>query len=132
MFVPAHNDRLMSSAARVDADVLLLDIEDSVQPAANKQVARDNILRIYMIIVVRFSCRINGRYKHFVNGRKNRDEIIHKHFCSRICMRLMYRNDSLESEIAGGCESYAVSVRVMRIVVRNDGAGPRPWLPDHI
>lgn len=44
MFVPAHNDRLMSSAARVDADVLLLDIEDSVQPAANKQVARDNIL----------------------------------------------------------------------------------------
>ena len=45
MFVPAHNDRLMSSAARVDADVLLLDIEDSVQPAANKQVARDNILR---------------------------------------------------------------------------------------
>ena len=34
----------------------------------------------------------------------------------------MYRNDSLESEIAGGCESYAVSVRVMRIVVRNDGA----------
>ena len=33
MFVPAHNDRLMNSAARVNADVLLLDIEDSVQPA---------------------------------------------------------------------------------------------------
>ena len=45
MFVPAHNDRLMNSAARVNADVLLLDIEDSVQPASNKQVARDNILR---------------------------------------------------------------------------------------
>ena len=30
---------------RVNADVLLLDIEDSVQPASNKQVARDNILR---------------------------------------------------------------------------------------
>lgn len=35
----------MNSAARVNADVLLLDIEDSVQPASNKQVARDNILR---------------------------------------------------------------------------------------
>ena len=45
MFVPAHNDRLMNSAARSSADVLLLDIEDSVQPASNKQVARDNILR---------------------------------------------------------------------------------------
>ena len=45
MFFPAHNDRLMNSAARVNADVLLLDIEDSVQPASNNQVARDNILR---------------------------------------------------------------------------------------
>ena len=34
----------------------------------------------------------------------------------------MYRNDSLESEIASGSESNAVSVRVMRIVVCNDGA----------
>jgi citrate lyase subunit beta/citryl-CoA lyase len=45
MFVPAHNDRLMNSASRSNADVLLLDIEDSVQPNANKQVARDNILK---------------------------------------------------------------------------------------
>ena len=46
MFVPAHNERLMESAAmRCNADVLLLDIEDSVQPYENKQVARDNILR---------------------------------------------------------------------------------------
>ena len=44
MFVPAHNQRLMDSAARVNADVLLLDIEDSVQPLKNKQVARDNII----------------------------------------------------------------------------------------
>lgn len=43
MFVPAHNDRLLDSALRRDADVLLLDIEDSVQPAGNKQKARDNI-----------------------------------------------------------------------------------------
>lgn len=45
MFVPAHNERLMQSAAHSDADVLLLDIEDSVQPLENKQVARNNILR---------------------------------------------------------------------------------------
>lgn len=45
MFVPAHNERLMESATRVQADVLLLDIEDSVQPRSNKQVARDRILR---------------------------------------------------------------------------------------
>lgn len=45
MFVPAHNDRLMLSASRSDADILLLDIEDSVQPLENKQVARDNIVR---------------------------------------------------------------------------------------
>lgn len=43
MFVPAHNDKLMDSALRRNADVLLLDIEDSVQPSENKQIARDNI-----------------------------------------------------------------------------------------
>ncbi len=45
MFVPAHNNKLMESALQRDADVLLLDIEDSVQPAENKQIARDNIKR---------------------------------------------------------------------------------------
>jgi citrate lyase subunit beta/citryl-CoA lyase len=44
MFVPAHNQKLMNSALKRDADVLLLDIEDSVQPNENKQIARDNIL----------------------------------------------------------------------------------------
>ena len=44
MFVPAHNRRLMDSAIRVPADVLLFDIEDSVQPVSNKQIARDTIL----------------------------------------------------------------------------------------
>lgn len=43
MFVPAHNTRLIDSALKKDADVLLLDIEDSVQPSENKQIARDNI-----------------------------------------------------------------------------------------
>lgn len=45
MFVPAHNERLMNSATSADADVLLLDLEDSVQPTSNKQIARDNIKR---------------------------------------------------------------------------------------
>lgn len=43
MFVPGHNRRLLDSAARSQADVLLLDLEDSVQPVNNKQVARDTI-----------------------------------------------------------------------------------------
>lgn len=45
MFVPAHNDKLLMSASKSDADVLLLDIEDSVQPISNKQIARDNIVK---------------------------------------------------------------------------------------
>ena len=44
MFVPGHNERLLTSAAKSDADVLLLDVEDSVQPNANKQKARDKII----------------------------------------------------------------------------------------
>lgn len=44
MFVPGHNERLMNSAARSKADVLLLDLEDSVQPIANKQIARNRII----------------------------------------------------------------------------------------
>lgn len=45
MFVPAHNERFMNSASRSDADILLPDIEDSVLPASNKQIARENIIR---------------------------------------------------------------------------------------
>lgn len=45
MFVPAHNEHLMEKATTFNADVLLFDIEDSVQPAENKQKARNNILR---------------------------------------------------------------------------------------
>ena len=43
LFVPAHNERLMNNAAKVEADILLLDIEDSVKPTHNKQLARDLI-----------------------------------------------------------------------------------------
>lgn len=44
MFVPGHNLKLMNSAIKSEADVLLLDLEDSVQPKSNKQIARDNII----------------------------------------------------------------------------------------
>jgi citrate lyase subunit beta/citryl-CoA lyase len=44
MFVPAHNRKLMDSAMKVPADILLFDIEDSVQPPDNKQLARNTIL----------------------------------------------------------------------------------------
>lgn len=43
MFVPGHNERLLESASKSNADVLLLDIEDSVLPLSNKQIARDTI-----------------------------------------------------------------------------------------
>lgn len=42
MFVPAHNKKLLDSSLHRDADVLLLDIEDSVPPA-DKQQSRENI-----------------------------------------------------------------------------------------
>lgn len=45
MFVPSHNERLMTSASRSNADVLLLDVEDSVQPCSNKQIARETIIK---------------------------------------------------------------------------------------
>lgn len=44
MFVPGHNLKLMNSAVKSGADVLLLDLEDSVQPKNNKQIARGNII----------------------------------------------------------------------------------------
>ena len=43
MFVPGHNERLLMSASRSSADALILDVEDSVMPASNKQVARARI-----------------------------------------------------------------------------------------
>lgn len=45
MFVPAHNTKLLESSVKTDADVLLLDLEDSVQPNEKKAVARDNIVK---------------------------------------------------------------------------------------
>ena len=55
MFVPAHNEHLLESSLRRDADVLLLDIEDSV-PFCEKQTARDNIKAFV-------SCEAFGKFK---------------------------------------------------------------------
>lgn len=44
LFVPAHNRKLMESAKKTHADILLFDIEDSVQPVANKQIARELVV----------------------------------------------------------------------------------------
>lgn len=44
MFVPGHNEKLLISANKSEADVLLLDIEDSVQPFSNKELAREKIV----------------------------------------------------------------------------------------
>ncbi|MEX2428342.1 MAG: CoA ester lyase [Bacteroidales bacterium] len=43
MFVPGHNEKLLNKAAKSDADALLLDVEDSVQPFENKILARKKI-----------------------------------------------------------------------------------------
>ena len=45
MFVPGHNEKLIDSASRSNADVLIFDLEDSVQPETNKLLAREVITR---------------------------------------------------------------------------------------
>lgn len=66
MFVPGHNDRLIDSAFRSDADALLFDLEDSVQPIENKEVARQKI-------VSRLKAEKSKRYQIFprVNDRES-------------------------------------------------------------
>ncbi len=44
MFVPGHNERLLVSASKSKADALILDVEDSVLPVSNKQIARETII----------------------------------------------------------------------------------------
>lgn len=44
MFVPGHNETMLTEAASSAADALLPDLEDSVQPAVNKTVARRTVV----------------------------------------------------------------------------------------
>jgi citrate lyase subunit beta/citryl-CoA lyase len=62
MFVPGHNEKIMESASRSDADVLLLDVEDSVKPFSNKQKARD---------IIKKFVKNNAFIKHSVFPRIN-------------------------------------------------------------
>lgn len=45
MFVPGHNEKLLKSADKSIADSLILDIEDSVLPVSNKQLAREMVVK---------------------------------------------------------------------------------------
>lgn len=40
LFVPGHDEKLIDSASKSNADALLFDLEDSVQPESNKSIAR--------------------------------------------------------------------------------------------
>jgi len=50
LFFPAHNRRVIESALHSDADALVFDIEDSVLPNENKQIARDTVVEILKVI----------------------------------------------------------------------------------
>lgn len=67
MFVPAHNQHLLESSLRRDADVLLLDIEDSV-PQCDKQTARDNIKGF---VAREDACKSQGGVFARVNDRES-------------------------------------------------------------
>jgi citrate lyase subunit beta/citryl-CoA lyase len=47
LFFPAHNDRVVKSALSSDADALVFDIEDSVLPIENKQIARNKVIEVF-------------------------------------------------------------------------------------
>lgn len=74
MFVPAHNIRLMNSAAKGLADVLLLDVEDSCLPMKNKQVARDNIVK-YVSEGLFSTCKVFPRINDRESGELLKDVI---------------------------------------------------------
>lgn len=71
MFVPGHNEKLLKSASTSEADALIFDLEDSVLPDSNKQIARSKICEwvstgIYknFDLYVRINERISG---HLLN-----------------------------------------------------------------
>ncbi len=45
LFLPGHNEKLMISASKSKADALVFDLEDSVMPFENKEVARDLVVK---------------------------------------------------------------------------------------
>ena len=88
MFVPGHSDRFLDRASRCEADVLLLDLEDSVQPQANKAVAREKIINRLR----------EGQYEGFsVFPRINDPESGHLHLHHRMKALFRQSRDSLGS-----------------------------------
>jgi len=67
MFVPGHNDKIMSKALESEADALILDLEDSVRPYKNKEKARE-LINIHASKGSFINCnkkifvRVNDRY----------------------------------------------------------------------
>lgn len=64
LYLPAHKERLMDNAEKSAADMLALDLEDSCQPASNKQLARDTIVKYVReghFQGKKVFCRINDR-----------------------------------------------------------------------
>jgi citrate lyase subunit beta/citryl-CoA lyase len=59
MFVPGHHENLYESATKSNADALIFDLEDSVQPPSNKPLARK-------IIVKNLENPLFDRFKKFV------------------------------------------------------------------
>ena len=69
LFVPGHRERYLESAARSDADVLILDVEDSV-PLSEKQAARELIkqkLRTGLFRSKEIIIRVNSRESNLVD-----------------------------------------------------------------
>ena len=69
LFVPGHNERLLQSASRSDADVILADVEDSVMPTSNKAIARKTIVDYVQQGAFKnhtFFARINDRESGFL------------------------------------------------------------------
>lgn len=68
LFVPGHNERILHSAARGNADAIIIDLEDSVMPESNKAIARDlasrkiedGLFKDRLVFV-----RINEEKKHY-------------------------------------------------------------------
>lgn len=45
LFVPGHNNKLIESASKSEADAVIFDLEDSVMPFEQKEIARNNIIK---------------------------------------------------------------------------------------
>lgn len=72
MFVPGHNERLIEKALKSSADALILDLEDSVRPEINKDIAR------HVLAEMGKNGRFDGhrifiRVNDFASGRLNKD-----------------------------------------------------------